>query len=176
MVGTIEPRKGYGHALAAFESLWEKGEDVNLVIIGKAGWNVETLVSRLRNHPEAGSRLFWLDNATDEMLEALYGATAGLLMASEAEGFGLPIVEAAKYAKPIMLRDIPVFREIAKANAHYFSSGSHADLAAELMKWIELIRQNKAIVSTEIGEHSWEKSAKQLLFKLESLVSKSNRL
>ena len=37
MVGTLEPRKGY-QALAAFTELWNKGVELNLVIVGREGW------------------------------------------------------------------------------------------------------------------------------------------
>nr|WP_306824191.1 glycosyltransferase [Acidithiobacillus ferrooxidans] len=58
MVGTIEPRKRHAQVLAAFEQLWAQGKDVNLVIVGKQGWMVESLVERLIVHPELKSRLF----------------------------------------------------------------------------------------------------------------------
>ncbi|MCW1935705.1 glycosyltransferase [Pseudomonas sp. MDMC_285] len=35
MVGTLEPRKGYIQALAAFTQLWQKGAEINLVIVGE---------------------------------------------------------------------------------------------------------------------------------------------
>ncbi|WP_203564007.1 glycosyltransferase [Deefgea sp. CFH1-16] len=41
MVGTIEPRKGQMQTLLAFEALWGQSIDVNLVIVGKRGWNVD---------------------------------------------------------------------------------------------------------------------------------------
>jgi len=99
MVGTIEPRKGYSQALDAFEALWRTGHVVRLVIVGRAGWRVGSLLTRLQTHPEAGSRLHWLDNIDDETLSLLYGKATGVLLASEAEGFGLPILEAAAYNK-----------------------------------------------------------------------------
>jgi glycosyltransferase involved in cell wall biosynthesis len=52
MVGTLEPRKGQAQALAAFELLWAKGVDANLVIVGKNGWLVDALAERLQAHPQ----------------------------------------------------------------------------------------------------------------------------
>lgn len=69
MVGTVEPRKGHAQTLAAFELLWERGIDVNLVVVGKQGWMVETVAERMKNHPELGKRLFWLAGISDEMLD-----------------------------------------------------------------------------------------------------------
>ena len=51
---------------AAFEQLWARGVDTNLVIVGKQGLKVEALVKRLRTHLELGKRLFWLEGISDE--------------------------------------------------------------------------------------------------------------
>ncbi|MFT4268718.1 MAG: glycosyltransferase family 1 protein, partial [Xenophilus sp.] len=123
MVGTVEPRKGYAQALAAFERLWKEGLAVNLVIVGKPGWLVNALIKRLRAHPQLGKRLFWLEGISDEYLDQIYSACCCLLAASRGEGFGLPLIEAASKHLPILARDLPVFREVAQGHAQYF----HAD-------------------------------------------------
>ncbi len=123
MVGTIEPRKGYQDALDAFEQAWKKDADLSLLLIGKQGWNVEALTERILNHPEFGKRLFWLERASDEDLRHAYAGAGALLQSSHAEGFGLPIVEAAKHGLPLLLSDIPPFREIAGDNARFYPAG-----------------------------------------------------
>jgi glycosyltransferase involved in cell wall biosynthesis len=65
MVGTIEPRKGYAQALDAFEAIWRDGCPIQLVIVGRIGWKVESLVARLRSHEQIGDRLRWFDSADD---------------------------------------------------------------------------------------------------------------
>ncbi len=120
MVSTVEPRKGHAQTLSAFESLWEQGQDINLVIVGKRGWLVDELVARLENHPEKGNRLFWLEGISDEYLEKIYSTSTCLIAASEGEGFGLPLIEAAQHHIPMIIRDLPVFREIAGEHAFYF--------------------------------------------------------
>ncbi|MDW8398231.1 MAG: glycosyltransferase, partial [Acetobacteraceae bacterium] len=132
MVGTVEPPKGHAQALAAMELLWAEGEEVALVVAGRQGWMTEGLCARLSGHPEAGRRLFWLRSATDADLSRLYAAAAALLMASEGEGFGLPLVEAARLGCPVLARDIPVFRKIAGGHARYFSGLEAAPLAAAI--------------------------------------------
>ena len=166
MVGTIEPRKGHEQTLLAFEKLWREGHEVNLVIVGKVGWKVDELVEKLRNHPEAGARLIWLEDITDEMLCALYGAVDGLLMASRGEGFGLPIVEAAQRGKPVLVRDIPVFREIAGDSASYFAGDTPDQLAAVVRVWLDLVRQGRAPASKFIRQLTWSESARQLMSSL----------
>lgn len=128
-VGTIEPRKDHDTILRGFESAWQRGLDVALVIVGKTGWNVEALVSRLENHVEAGRRLFWIQHANDGDLQMLITRTAALIQASKSEGFGLPIVEAGSQGVPLLLSDLAVFREIAGDQATYFPVGDAAGLA-----------------------------------------------
>jgi glycosyltransferase involved in cell wall biosynthesis len=161
MVGTVEPRKGQAQALAAFEQLWERGVDVNLVIVGKkAGWSS----SSPRAWPIAsgkGQALFWLAGISDEMLLKLYAGSAALLAASEGEGFGLPLIEAAQHGIPIIARSLPVFREVAGDHAYYFDGLAPADLARAIEDWLALQRAGKAPASTGMPWLTWDRSARQ---------------
>ncbi|WP_075793186.1 glycosyltransferase [Massilia putida] len=163
MVGTVEPRKGQAQALAAFEQLWERGVDVNLVIVGKEGWMVEQLAARMADHPEKGKRMFWLAGISDEMLLKLYAGSSALLAASEGEGFGLPLIEAAQHGIPIVARSLPVFREVAGEHAYYFDGLAPADLARALEDWLALWRDGKAPASTGMPWLTWDRSARQVV-------------
>jgi len=162
MVGTVEPRKGYAQALNAFEQLWVRGTDVNLAIVGREGWMVADLVRRLRGHPELGRRLLWLEGISDEFLQRVYQASTVLLAASEAEGFGLPLVEAARHGLPIIARDIPVFREIAGEHAFYFKGLAPEDLASAIERWLALYREGKHPRTEGMTWLTWEQSAERL--------------
>jgi len=132
MVGTLEPRKRHDVALGAFERLWALGDRRHLVIIGKKGWNVDALAERIAAHPEYGKRLFWLQGVSDADLRHAYTQAEQVVQASDAEGFGLPLIEAARYHRPLLLSDIGVFREIAGDKARYFPAGDAAALAERL--------------------------------------------
>jgi glycosyltransferase involved in cell wall biosynthesis len=161
-VGTVEPRKGIATALAALEQLWARGDDVHWWIVGRAGWMVEALVERLRAHPEAGRRLHWFESASDELLQRLYRGASVLLMASEGEGFGLPLIEAAQYRLPLLVRDLPVFREVAGTHAAYFS-GDHDTLAQAISEWFRQRRHGRVPDSAELPWLDWSQSCAQLL-------------
>jgi glycosyltransferase involved in cell wall biosynthesis len=162
MVGTIEPRKGHAQALAAFEHLWEQDMDVNLVIVGKRGWLVDKLVDRLSQHQELNRRLFWLEGISDEFLEKVYAASTCLLVASEGEGFGLPLIEAAQYNKPFIARDIPVLREVAGEHAFYFKGLTPKELADTIISWLALNRKGMHPKSEGMHYLTWHESALQL--------------
>jgi glycosyltransferase involved in cell wall biosynthesis len=163
MVGTLEPRKGHAQALNAFEALWAGGHALNLVIVGKPGWLVNELIERIRSHPENGSRLFWLDGASDECLEDLYRRATCLLAASEGEGFGLPLIESARRGLPILARDLPVFREVAADAAYYFTGNSDSALSASIVRWLALNEAGKAPTPDALEWLTWQQSASQLM-------------
>lgn len=163
MVGTIEPRKGHGQALAALESLWAQGLEVNLLIIGKPGWMVDDLLKTIRTHPQRGKRLFWFEQATDDLLLAAYHRASALLMASEGEGFGLPLIEAAHYGLPLIVRDLPIFLEIAGKHAYYFSGFDADDLGAALGKWLKLAAHSQAPQSSGMPRKTWREATAQLV-------------
>lgn len=166
MVGTLEPRKGHVQVLSAFNKIWDEGGKVNLIIVGKNGWMTESLVDNINNHPQLDKHLFWLNGISDEYLEKIYSISTCLIVASEGEGFGLPLIEAAQHKLPIIARDIPVFREVAGEHAFYFSGVSSDVLVQTVKKWLKLYTKDKHPKSNNIHWLTWQESTKQLISKL----------
>ncbi|MDZ7761285.1 MAG: glycosyltransferase [Desulfovermiculus sp.] len=159
---TLEPRKGHTQVLSAFELLWKQREDVNLAIVGKPGWTVENLIKRLKHHPERAKRLFWLQGISDEYLKKIYTASTCLIAASEGEGFGLPLIEAAQHKLPIIARDLQVFREVAGEHAYYFQGKKSDDLARAVQNWLKHYEQDEHPKSDDMPWLTWEQSAEKL--------------
>ena len=161
-VGTLEPRKGYRQALAAFEALWTSGIDVNYAIVGSRGWLEDAFFQQLEAHPEFGHRLFWFHGVSDEMLAEIYRQATVFLAVSEAEGFGLPLVEAAKFDLPIIARDIPVFREVTAGHASFFDTVSGQELGAYLAAWLHRHAAYEVPGSAMMPSYTWQVSAQRL--------------
>lgn len=175
MVGTIEPRKGHAQVIHAFTELWDRGIDINLVIVGKEGWeglpndmrrDIPETIKTLSHHPEAERRLFWMNGISDEYLEKIYASSTCLIAASTGEGFGLPLIEAAQSKIPIIARDIAVFREVAGEHAFYFSGTTASELAQSIENWLVLYKQEKHPKSAAMPWLTWKQSAQQLVSKI----------
>lgn len=162
MVGTLEPRKGHAQALEAFNTLWARGTDAALVIVGLPGWMTEVTQRRIRHHEELGRRLFWFMDASDGALQRLYDDSTCLLMASEGEGFGLPLVEAARHGLPILCRDIPAFHEVAGDHATFFRGQDAESLASAVRQWLDNHHDGAVPDSRGIPQVTWAESAAQL--------------
>jgi glycosyltransferase involved in cell wall biosynthesis len=134
--------------------------DINLVIVGKEGWtdlpvsarrDIPLTLKLLRNHPELNRHLYWLEGISDEYLDKIYAASMCLIAASYGEGFGLPLIEAARHNLPIIARDIPVFREVAGDHAYYFNSPDTQGLAQAIKQWLTLHREG---LHPQDGQHA----------------------
>jgi glycosyltransferase involved in cell wall biosynthesis len=172
MVATIEPRKGHLQALAAFDLLWQQGVAVNLAVVGHEGWTalpaserrtIPQIVARLQQHPQRDRQLFWLRGIDDAHLQQVYQASDCLLMASEGEGYGLPLIEAARYNLPVLARDLPVFREVAAEHASYFSGMSAAELADAIRHWLTQHAAGATPASAAMPWLTWRDHAAGLL-------------
>jgi glycosyltransferase involved in cell wall biosynthesis len=166
MVGTIEPRKGYAQVIGAFEQLLAEGHPFNLVILGKVGWMMEGLIQQLSTHPSFGNGIFWYESASDEFLRWLYQQCQCLITASEGEGFGLPLIEAALHSMPLLVRDLPVFQEVAGEGAMYFSGSTPQALAASVLDWHRRFKVGEHPNPGTITWQTWNQSARQLLEKM----------
>jgi glycosyltransferase involved in cell wall biosynthesis len=189
MVGTIEPRKAYLEVIDAFSELWSDGLDINLLIVGREGWkdlpnsarrDIPLTVQRLRDHPERNERLLWLEGISDEYLDMIYTASTCLIAASHGEGFGLPLIEAARHKLPIIARDIPVFREVAGQHACYFNDSETEGLPQVIKKWLILRRDGLHPLSDKMPWMTWKQSAarlkKVLLNKKDTIISSGYEL
>lgn len=169
-VGTLEPRKNHLQALEAFELLWAQGVDVNWWVVGREGWTglppseraaISSLRAKIKSHPELNQRLFWVENASDEQLRQMYASADGLLVTSVGEGLGLPLLEAAHHGLPLLLRDLPVFREVAGLHAHYFQASTAQQLAQSVQDWL-LLEPSQVPQSGQIKARTWQESVDQL--------------
>ncbi|MPT49032.1 MAG: glycosyltransferase family 1 protein [Sphingobium sp.] len=169
-VGTIEPRKGHAIALDAFDLLFAgEADDVPaLVIVGRSGWKTDDLQERIRGHKQLGKKLFWFDNASDELLDKLYDGCAGVLFPSLAEGFGLPVVEALMHHRPVLVRNLTVFRELGMPSISYFDEDSPTALAKAITDWLKRGRKTYGTGPHEI--FTWKKSCDVLLRHLRVLI------
>jgi glycosyltransferase involved in cell wall biosynthesis len=82
-------------------------------------------------------------------------------MASEGEGFGLPLVEAARAGLPIITRDLPIFREVCGEHAIYFAGGPAA-IAGAVRRWLALRATGDVPDPAGVIKVTWQESSRRL--------------
>jgi glycosyltransferase-like protein len=120
-IGGIEPRKGSLDLLEAFALLSARQPGVRLVVAGgetlfdyrdyRATWD--------RRAAGLGVTPDILGPVDDPQLPALVAAAGAFAFPSAKEGFGLAALEALAAGVPLVVSDLPVFREIFSGAARF---------------------------------------------------------
>ena len=97
------------------------------------------------------------------MLLQTYENAAALIAASEGEGFGLPLIEAARAGVPLIARDLPVFHEVAGEHAFYFNGTTPDALSSALRRWMALFAEGSAPKPENLHWIGWKESARNLM-------------
>lgn len=120
-LGTIEPRKNHALLLDVWDRLAASlpaDRLPHLLIIGRRGWENRAVFARLDTLGPQDAVLERAD-LSDGAVAALLDRCHGLLMPSLAEGFGLPLTEAAGRGVPVMATPLPSTFEMLGEYASY---------------------------------------------------------
>lgn len=102
VVGTVETRKRLDTVLDAFDLLWARGHDLRLIVVGARSDGAEILARRLERRV-AERRAVWERDGRDDVLAAHLVSSAGMIFASDSEGYGLPPLEALALGCPVVV-------------------------------------------------------------------------
>jgi glycosyltransferase involved in cell wall biosynthesis len=122
-VGSTIPRKRLDLLLEAFAGVARRRTDARLVRVGGPFTSEQEAHAR---HLGVANRILALPFLSRGTLDAVYRRAALLVLPSDREGFGLPVVEAMAAGVPVVGRDLGVLREIA-GGAATFVSGDDPD-------------------------------------------------
>ncbi len=168
MVGTIEPRKNTALILNIFNQLWSMNFQAKLILVGKEGWLVDKIISKIENSEYINNKLFWFKTADDELLDFFYKKSSALIAMSADEGFGLPLAEAAFYELPIIANDIPVFREVIGDSCFYLNANNKKEV---LNFFISILAEKKFIIQHNFKKQiTWLESSHNLIRSIDDFM------
>ena len=119
---------------------------------------------RLEALAPTGSLVFH-GGVSDEEYASLLDSATALVNASRNEGFGIPLVESMSRGTPVIVSDIPVFREVGEDVALYFAADDPSAFAAQV-RALEAAGEwaARSTASRDRAAHySWDASAAALL-------------
>ncbi|MDV9177275.1 MSMEG_0565 family glycosyltransferase [Streptomyces sp. W16] len=160
-VGGIEPRKGSLDLLEAYALLRAARPDVRLVIAGgetlfdyrdyRASW--EARAAELAVEPIV------LGQVAEDALPSLVAAADVFAFPSLKEGFGLAAMEALAAGVPLVVRDLPVLREVFGGAARF--AATPEELAAELGHALAVEDPARRAAGRELAaRHTWDTAAR----------------
>lgn len=170
-VGTLEPRKGLRHVIAALRHVPE----LSLVVVGPRGWggiDIDAVVARegIESH-----RVKALGRISDSDVAVAVSRARALVYPSAAEGFGLPVLEAMALGTPVVLSDAPALVEVAGGAGVVVPRGQDPEYARAIGAAVAQITRtpNQAATLSSAGlarakDFSWARSAAKVWELLES--------
>ncbi len=115
-VGTVLPKKNF-HVLPCLLA----GNDYELVIAGILNTDCEKIIDAEARRHGVQDRVHLIGTITEEEKSWYFRNCLAFAFPSVAEGFGLPVVEAMYYGKPVFLSDHTSLPEIGGSEAFYFT-------------------------------------------------------
>lgn len=136
-VGTIEPRKNIINLVNSYALLPDSIKaKTPLVLVGGKGWHDEETLERIKELQVEGLSIILTNYVTDAEKAALYEKAKLCVQPSHYEGFGMPVLEAMSYGKPVACSDIEVLHEVAGDDAVYFDKDNPESIAKTLEDFI----------------------------------------
>lgn len=119
------------------------------------------------------SSLIFHNGASDEVYAETLSRATALVSASRDEGFGLPQIEAMVLGTPVLLSDIPIFREISGDAGGFFSPDDSAELVREVTALEDpAVWQARSMAArARSADFTWAKGAAALAQVLEDTVA-----
>ena len=113
----------------------------NLVIAGEKGTDYSNMIES-RIAAEGISNVFLLGTVHNAEKIWLYNNCQAFVFPSLFEGFGLPVIEAMSYGKPVVSSDKTSLKEICAGHAFMLESFEPAHIASKINEAIETYAQN----------------------------------
>jgi glycosyltransferase involved in cell wall biosynthesis len=165
-VGNAYPHKNLDRLIEAYVAFRKEGKnDAQLVLVGKNDYFYKKLHERVALEHLDG--VYFKHGIPDAELASLYEHAIALVSPSLMEGFGLPPLEAMAFGAPLLLSDIPAFKEVCENVAFYFDPRSVNDIKEKMKFMYNLGKQEKQEHGKKgferMKDFSWEKMARQTL-------------
>ncbi len=144
-VGHFEGRKNYLHLLKAMRLLRDRGSACPLVIIGNDN-GVKKVIDEHVESENLSGYVKILSGLSDLEVRCAYKLSSLFVFPSTYEGFGIPILEAMAASCPMVLSDIPVFREITQGKGIYFQPHDVESMAFEIERILTLSSERMRLI------------------------------
>ena len=149
IVGQIRTHKNIERSIAAFKQFSNQNPEFKLVIVGHNYLNLDLNESNIVH----------FDKVNNVTLRALYSFCSAFLFPSLFEGFGLPILEAFSFGKPVITSNYGATAEVGGDLANLVDPLSVASIASGIASAVHQPKVSNDMIAYA-KTFSWTKNAK----------------
>ena len=165
-VGTIEARKNHQALYYMVREALKRGIELPpIVIAGKRGWLVDSLLYLVEKDEAVRKRIIFLHSSTDQEIAWLFQNCLLTLYPSFYEGWGLPIAESLYYGKLCLSSNSSSMPEIAGDLIDYYSPNDPGTMLKVIAKYLdnpELLKKKEKQIKENYRLTSWDDTFKQV--------------
>lgn len=166
-LGTLKPNKNIPFLIQAFSLLLKNKKlpiSPKLVIAGKKGWLFDEIFNTVKKEGVENNVIF-TDFVTEDQKWVLYQNAIASVLPSTYEGFGIPAIESMKIGTPVIVSNIPPFKEVVKDNGIFIDPQSKTDLCQKMIKIIDSKTRLKysKLGKIQADKFTWESTAKSVI-------------
>jgi glycosyltransferase involved in cell wall biosynthesis len=159
-IGEVNQKKNF-HVLPSLLS----GNNLHLVIAGILNESYVARIMKEAQRLKVSNRVIIRGPISeDDKMWYMKHCTA-FVFPSLAEGFGLPVIEAMSYGKPVFLSKVTSLPEIGGPHAYYFDSFEQKDMQECFLKGMAdyNLRQPQGQIKQWAAKFNWNDAARQYL-------------
>lgn len=170
-LGSLNPRKNIVGAIRGFQAYKRQhGGEERLIIAGAE----KAIFSNLALDENDLHHVIFEGYVAEQQKWALLKSARLLLFPSFLEGFGLPVAEALAVGTPVVISDIPVFRELFGEHAEYIDPHNMDDIAQGIFAVLthsHTPRKNTGNAQSLVKQYCWTNTARQYLSLFDQTVA-----
>jgi glycosyltransferase involved in cell wall biosynthesis len=160
-VGDRRPHKNLKKMIDIFNELSKENNDLYFYIVGnmeKIFFDYSKYIKALDNY-----KIIQINNVSDTFLEKLYLKCNAFFFLSKHEGFGLPLLEAARFNKKIITSNKSSLIEIAPNNSLFIDP--EINIQEGRIKIFNYLKEDIIIDNTDyLSKFSWKRTMKEIFY------------
>lgn len=164
-VGTFFARRHIPEIIGAFDRFSEKDDSCQLCLVGKNKTFPFVDIDKMINDANEGSeekKIVHADFLEEDELMALYSSCGAVVYLSDYEGFGLPVVEAQFFDKPVISSNNTSLAEVGGDSVEFVEHNQAEDIAAAFERVLGDDDHRELLIAKgkeNIKRFSWRKCA-----------------
>lgn len=171
-LGTLKPNKNIPFLIKSFSLLLKKTKALKLqsskapklVIAGKKGWLFDAIFTTVKKEGII-DRVIFTDFVTEDQKWTLYRHAIASVLPSTYEGFGIPAIESMKVGTPVIVSDIPPFKEVVQNCGLFINPSDKNDLCQKMIDVAkpDINKKFSQLGKSQADKFTWQNTASSVL-------------
>lgn len=167
-LGTIFTRRHVVELVEAFERFCEDNKGYQLLIVGKNRTypfvDIEEKIKQINS--SLGVKIIHLDFLEEDELKAIYEASEAVVYLSDYEGFGLPVIEAQYFDKPVITSYNTSLIEVGGDSVEFIKDNGVTSIIKGLKNVLGSEKRREELIAKgreNLQRFDWQRSADTVL-------------